>query len=29
MSIIRDITIKAQEYLKDDDILLFTGARQL
>lgn len=28
MSIIRDITIKAQEYLKDDDILLFTGARQ-
>jgi predicted AAA+ superfamily ATPase len=28
MSIIRDITIKAQGYLKDDDILLFTGARQ-
>ncbi|MBU3965725.1 ATP-binding protein [Patescibacteria group bacterium] len=28
MSIIRDITIKAQKYLKDDDILLFIGPRQ-
>ncbi len=25
MSIIRDISIRAQEYLKDDDILLFTA----
>ena len=28
MSIIRDITLKAQDYLGDDDILLFIGARQ-
>ncbi len=28
MSIIRDITIKAQGYLENDDILLFIGARQ-
>lgn len=28
MSIIRDITIKAQKYLETDEILLFAGARQ-
>ena len=28
MTIIRDITIKSQKYLKTDDILLFVGARQ-
>lgn len=28
MSIIRDITIKARKYLRDDEILLFIGARQ-
>ena len=28
MSIIRDVTIKSQKYLKTDDILLFVGARQ-
>ena len=28
MSIIRDVTIKSQKYLKTDEILLFIGARQ-
>lgn len=28
MSIIRDITIKAQKYLETDEVLLFAGARQ-
>lgn len=28
MSIIRNVTIKAQKYLKNDDILLFIGSRQ-
>lgn len=28
MSIIRDVTIKAKDYLKNDEILLFVGARQ-
>jgi len=28
MSIIRDITIKSQKYLKNDEILLYIGARQ-
>lgn len=29
MSIIRDITVKAQKYLSSDEILLFVGARQV
>lgn len=28
MGIVRDVTVKAQKYLKNDDILLFIGSRQ-